>query len=236
MALSPNQVADCMWIVGWTPPLGISQHADGSVTVTDPQAKKRAIAFYDVALAVCQAESQFNPKAKNTGSSASGLWQIMVSVHKDKIAQEIQRWTNDLGHPVTIFDPIVNTAVAQRVHASGWGPWETYTNGAYKKYLGHGPKVFAYLTSKAHFNQDMQTLTANLTSDAAYAEAATFLSPGGILVNNQLTGWAGDLLAGIAAWALPIGVFVLGAILVILGLWLVAGKPGGNLAKKLPGV
>jgi hypothetical protein len=235
--MTPNQVADCMFVVGWLPPLGITVHSDLSVTVTDAAAKKACVRFLDVALAVCEAESGFNPKMKNAKSSASGLWQIMVSVHGPEIAAEIKRWEGELGKTgLTVFDPIVNTGVAREISNGGWGPWkETYASGKYKKFLGHGEKAYAYLTSKAHQRKDMNALVANLTSDAAYAQAATFLLPGSTLINGAPE-WASSLLAMIAAWALPIGVFFLGVVLFVLGLWLIAGKPGGDLAKKLPGV
>jgi len=91
----------------------------------------------DTAIAVCLAESGGEITAKNAGSSASGLWQIMVSVHKDKIGER------------DVFDPVVNTDVAAQVwdDAGGkWTPWEVYTSGAYKTHLGQGEAVHAYLS------------------------------------------------------------------------------------------
>lgn len=69
-------------------------------------------------VAVALAESGGNPKADNPSSTAQGLWQVMVSVHGDKIAGR------------DINDPVINTDVAHTIYkdAGGWTPWEVYNN------------------------------------------------------------------------------------------------------------
>jgi hypothetical protein len=79
-----------------------------------------------IAAAIALAESGGNPTAKNPGSNARGLWQIMTTAHGDKIAGR------------NIFDPAVNADVARKVYVEAgkkWTPWAVYNSGAYKKHL-----------------------------------------------------------------------------------------------------
>jgi len=225
--MTPNQVADAMWISGWTPALGIRQHEDGSYQVTNQDVHRKAIAFYDVALAVCQAESSFNPLATN--GNAKGLWQIMTSVHEKLIAEEVHRWEVELGRKPNVYHPLVNTSVAHRLYGqSGWQPWETYTNGAYKKYLGHGAAAVKYLLSPAHINRDMQSLEANLISNQAYVDAVGVVVPG-IGIASAIDSKIAPILDFLQKGAAEVGVFLLGVVLLILGVvYLVSQSKAGK--------
>lgn len=242
--MTPNQVADAMWIAGWGVPLGIQVHSDGSYVIKDADVHKAAIHFYDVALAVCQAESSFNPLATN--GNAKGLWQIMTSVHTKLIADEIHRWEVELGRKPNIYHPLVNTSVARVLYQqSGWKPWEVYTTGAYRKYLGHGAAAMKFLLSPAHINRDMESLEANLISDEAYADAAGIIGGPIAGVTVGLPDTIGKVLEFVKGGAMSIGVFALGAVLLILGVvYLVSQSKAGKavigntpagIAKKVAG-
>lgn len=220
-----EQVVDAMAVAGWMPDLGVSLREGGQHS-TNPEAKRAAIAFFDTALAVCKAESGFNPKADNPSSSAIGLWQIMQSVHKDMIAHEIDRWSSEFGKPVDITNPVVNTACAQRLFAErSWQPWEVYNNGTYRRHLGMGAKGYAravqYATDPARLNALKDEFATGRALGAAIGGA---LMPVSGVVNDP-DGWIGQALSGIASFAAPVGVFILGALLLLVGLWIAAGNP-----------
>ena len=76
--------------------------------------------------ALAMAESSGDPNAHNP-SGASGLWQIMPSHASDK------GWT----YGTNFYDPATNARMAYFVlHHQGYSAWTTYTNGAYRKFLG----------------------------------------------------------------------------------------------------
>jgi hypothetical protein len=87
-----------------------------------------------IAAAVAVAESGGNPRARNPISSATGLWQIMQSVHS-------------VAHPTWTFAWLYvpqNNAHAAYVVSSGghnWKPWVTYTSGAYLRFLPSARRV-----------------------------------------------------------------------------------------------
>jgi len=73
------------------------------------------------AMEVAGAESGYVATAANPGSTARGLYQIMLSAHPGLLPGS--SWS----------DPYANARAAKTVHdnARGWTPWATYTNGAY---------------------------------------------------------------------------------------------------------
>lgn len=78
-----------------------------------------------IASAIAMAESSGNANATSAnpaGGRNLGLWQI---------------WT---GNPGSTLDPGGNARTAIRLSRNGtdWGLWETFTNGAYKQFLGKG--------------------------------------------------------------------------------------------------
>lgn len=219
--LSPSQIGLLMAAVGWLPPMGYIEHQDGTLTYDSP-VKAKAIAFFDQAIAVCLAESGGNTLSKNkntNGSTDSGLWQIN-SVHSALIAQQAA-WIQGelkLAKKPSVFHPLVNTACAHELfNGSSWHPWDS-SRSNWSKHRGHGAKVYALLTTKKYRAHLSDLLTANLIDDAGFAEAATFVVPGAALVNNDLvTDPMGSLLDFIKKLGIPVGVFLLGLILLVLG-------------------
>lgn len=231
MILSPKQIGLVIYEVGiWGP--------GGS--------KEQVEKWLDVAIAVCLAESGGNTNAKNATSSARGLWQIMVSDHEDKIKQEIERWWGEDGWPgknidapegyrmPDIFDPRVNTGVAARVYyeaGKSWKPWEAYNTGAYKRHLGHGKNVYAYLSSPEMVQQGLKELRQEIAlGRETMTTAAGVLSP--VLAQASDPGSLVDKILGFLQSAgVTIGVFIIAAILVILGIWFLLDKPLPPIAK-----
>lgn len=90
-----------------------------------------------VAYAVAMAESGGRPRAHNTnastGDNSYGLFQINMigNMGPNRRQQFHLKSNNDL------FDPLTNAKAAYAISNKGrdWGPWSTYKNGAYKKYL-----------------------------------------------------------------------------------------------------
>src|SRR5438309_180946 len=81
-------------------------------------------ALAPVMAAIAMAESGGNPHAYNA-SGASGLWQILGAVR-----------SSDQGR---LFSPTVNAREAVlKFRSQGLGAWETYTSGAYRKFLHKG--------------------------------------------------------------------------------------------------
>lgn len=75
-------------------------------------------------VAVCRAESGFVVEVKNKNSSASGLFQILWSVHKQYDQRKL------------LSDAAYNTKAAYDIYKSqGLRAWVAYSSGAYKKYL-----------------------------------------------------------------------------------------------------
>lgn len=168
-----------------------------------------AAKFYQTATAIALAESGGDTNAKNPNSSASGLFQIMVSAHKDKIGGR------------DIFDPAVNVDVARMVYqaaGNSWSPWQAYTTGAYKKYMDD-----ADLPDKNDFKVSPGEVAGNLGD----AVSAPFKLAAGITQ---------DVMRWLASGALVIGASLLALVLFGLGVWLLlsntkAGKTAGDAAK-----
>lgn len=167
--------------------------------------------FLDDAIAICLSESGGRTDAKNPNSSASGLWQVMVSVHRDKIGSQ------------DIFDPVVNTRVAHRIYddAGGWTPWEVYNNGSYKKNKGHGKDVYAYLKllTETELGEELAKTTGKIVPGGGLVTAATKISPTNIA---ELIMKSGKV----------VGLFVMAVVLVILGIWfIISSTKTGKVAK-----
>jgi hypothetical protein len=88
-----------------------------------------------VAVAVALAESGGDPKAHNAvpPDDSYGLWQINMLGSLGPA----RRREFDLDSNRELFDPKENAQAAWEISGKGdsFGPWSTYTNGAYKKYL-----------------------------------------------------------------------------------------------------
>ncbi|TDP96589.1 transglycosylase-like protein with SLT domain [Labedaea rhizosphaerae] len=101
------------------------------------------------AVAVALAESGGDPKAHNgvPPDNSYGLWQInMIGALGPDRRHQYHLKSND-----ELFDPATNARVANSISSDGhdFGPWSTYTNGAYKKYL-HKARVAAHHATKTH--------------------------------------------------------------------------------------
>lgn len=91
-----------------------------------------------MAYAIAMAESGGRANAHNgnasTGDNSYGLFQINMlgAMGPARLKQYGLSSNNDL------FDALTNAKVAYKMSKGGtnWGPWSTYTNGAYKKYYG----------------------------------------------------------------------------------------------------
>ena len=88
-----------------------------------------------VAVAVAMAESSGDPRAHNPvpPDNSYGLWQInMIGSLGPARRDEF-----DLDNNRELFNPAENAKAAWAIsgHGDSFGPWTTYTSGAYKKYL-----------------------------------------------------------------------------------------------------
>jgi len=227
MALNATELAIVMVAARFTPP-GFKHPFTGS-----NDAQRKQIAWWDNAIAVAGGESDLNPDIVNPqiigGKQAVGLWQVMTPVNKPDLIESRKR-------------PYSNTLAARTLYESRkWQPWDSSKGSHRESWRGHGASVFAYINSKTPQELTSLGIGIGLPGAEGVDEYVLPIPVGptkeGIKeVVDDIPAWLSGVLTAIAGWALPIGVFLLGVILLVLGLWLLAGKPGGNLAKKLPGV
>ena len=217
------------FVGGWGPDTGVRK--GGDIPKRGDVSRERAIAWLDTAIAVCLAESNGNTAAANPTSSARGLWQIMVSVHKEKIAASTEYYKKlDGGNPtVGILDPRVNTAVAREVYsdAGGWRPWETYTDGSYKTHLGHGEKAYTYVVNNLREGGREQLIEK--VRDGFRFDLPDINLPGVPSVPNPVR----DVLVAARDGLVTIGVALAGAALIIVGVvfFLSQSKTAKGVAK-----
>ncbi|MFD9893621.1 transglycosylase SLT domain-containing protein [Amycolatopsis sp. NPDC059027] len=103
----------------------------------------------ETAVAVAMAESGGNPHAHNgtPPDNSYGLWQInMLGSMGPARRHQFHLHSNS-----ELFDPDENAKAAYAIagHGKNFGPWSTYTNGAYKKHLAAARKAAAEV-SKHH--------------------------------------------------------------------------------------
>lgn len=168
--------------------------------------------FITCAVAIILAESGGNPKAKggpnSNGTFDWGLWQIN-DVHKKSFPGS---WGDRL-------NPKTNTEMASDIFndAKGFGPWSSWEAGygPYRNYMDVAGECAGYVALKGE-----------VALGQAYAEAMGKLVPGGALANTAglaAEKVAKDPIGAVLTFAkeagLVLGVFVLGAVLLILGLW-----------------
>ncbi|MER7016061.1 type VII secretion target [Saccharopolyspora sp. NPDC000359] len=93
------------------------------------------------AVAVAMAESDGNPRSHNDTppDDSYGLWQINMLGDLGPARRE----QFDLGSDKDLLDPGENAKAAYEIANGGkdFGPWSTYTNGAYKKHLDEAEKA-----------------------------------------------------------------------------------------------
>lgn len=82
------------------------------------------------AAAIAMAESSGNPTSAGdvglggSGATSFGPWQIHIPAHPEYTAAQL-------------YDPATSAAAAYKISSSGtnFGPWSTYTSGAYRQYM-----------------------------------------------------------------------------------------------------
>jgi len=236
---SPNEIAGLIyWVGGWGP---------NKIKPIDTAGKNRVIKWLDTAIAVCLAESggvveKTNGEGKD---KVYGLWQIKTSVHQAIVFSATFRY-----HTKTALHPLANTAMARDVYkeANGWSPWTAYKNGAYKAHKGHGAAAYEWLHNRQNletFKTKLGTLGYPIVSISAEDIAGSNASIiGDDLVGSNLGEQAGKVkdavtsgietvLKALKDSGIVVGVFLLGAILLILGVLFMAQRAG--VAKKVPG-
>ena len=241
--MTPQTIGTLMYDCSWAPKgPDIKKRGDGYVWEHSPDRKNAFIRFMDTAIAVCLAESDGDPSAKNAHSSARGLWQVMVSVHEDKIAEEVKYVKSEYGRDADILDPVVNTRVAKRIFddAGGWSPWEAYNNGSYKSRIvkGSGKRVYNELFSQKALDEGVEKLRQERLLGYATAQAAAWAMPGGSLITQA---GRSDTITRILEYVTyagsAIALFLAAGVLVILGVWLLVSgtvrKTATNLAREV---
>lgn len=111
-----------------------------------------------IAVAVAKAESSGDTSARNPKSGTDrlgdyyrGLWQIST-VHKQ--------------YPDAVcYDALGNANAAYAISGGGtnWKPWETYTNGAYKKYLDEATTAAGSSTATGGSAGSLTAVTGDIT-------------------------------------------------------------------------
>lgn len=119
----------------------------------------------DIAVQVIMAESGGRTNAYNnrscgknldgTTAHAVGLMQICtVNAGVAGFSKDVKTFTEQMKNPVN------NVKAGKAIKDSqGWGAWETYTNGSYRRFKGQNPRV--------SINHDKNSLTDNTVVDTA---------------------------------------------------------------------
>lgn len=98
-------------------------------------ARSAGMANPQVMAAIAMAESGGNPKAHNPvpPDNSYGLWQVnMLGAMGPARRKEYGISSND-----ALYNPAINARAAAKIlKGQGLTAWSTYTNGAYKKYMG----------------------------------------------------------------------------------------------------
>ena len=239
--LTPNQIAVLIYWVGifgpqsaLQTPTYINNQGQTQVEIPKPGSpeRKRVENWLDTAIAICLAESGGDTQAKNA-SGASGLWQIMLPLHQDLVnsaATVVEGWDkqpsqgNHLGvtpaeggATYTVWDARVNTYAAGEVYkAAGykWTPWQSYTTGAYKKELGHGKAAYAFLTNPSNIEHEKKAIDTIIKQDHVIGGIGPISVPS----------WMQPIIDFLKSAGITVGVFLIGAVIVLLGAWLVISK------------
>ena len=237
--LTDNEIAICIAHANWGP----------------GKTSRDAVTFLDVAIAVCRAESGGDPNSDNPGSTAKGLWQILLSAHPEVDAKRVH-------------DPVYNTQMAKAIYdgAHGWTPWVGYTSGAYRSHLGHGQAAYNWLrtASSAQGTAALKSAQSKGTSqtvildgssvqNASYLNPLTPLGPAGGMLGDLLglpgigpgitNGQGGGIGSGLGSLLNPsdwftkiyngmktVGVFILALVIGILGLIFILKDTGPGKA------
>ncbi|HET9144149.1 NlpC/P60 family protein [Actinophytocola sp.] len=113
-------------------------------------------------VAVCKAESGFRVEAKNPSSSASGLFQILWSVHKQYDQRKL------------LSDAAYNTKAAYDIYKSqGKRAWVAYTSGAYQKYMNEARQGVAQAANVTG-NPSLPGSSGTANGDSGTTPAVTY--------------------------------------------------------------
>lgn len=153
--------------------------------------------------AIAWKESRFVSDARNPtdksqrqsdGRVAAGVWQIMTRLPEDKIVSQ------------GFYDGATNARMARSLFESsirngysGYRPWGFSTDAEAK----------AYGVAHNKFPGEHGSLLGSIVSD---------LNPA-----NALGGVAGEVRSVLASFAMPVGLGLLGGLLLLLGVWLLIG-------------
>lgn len=182
--------------------------------------------FFDKVIAICSAESSFNPRAVN--GRHKGLFQIDTVLHADKIKGQ------------DIFDPIVNIRVAAAVSRESFKaghdqfrPWTSYTgkSPAYLSSRGWGKRAYDYVAKTGGrggpLRDDNPSLGVQIGGLGIGALANGVDSAGGVIDGFQAA------FSFVKNAAPVIGLFLLGLLALIVGFALIIRKtPVGATAEK----
>lgn len=179
----------------------------------------------DTAIAVALAESGGNTAARNPGSSARGLWQVMESVHKDKVAAAVKD-AKPLFKPEfeNLDNPVINTAVARKIYsdAGGWRPWEVYNNGDYRKHLGHAASAIAFYKDQTKRHAFARKLATTYYNPAFAGEAQGLNTPLEAVTKDPssfLSGAFGGMIDFARQAGITVAIFLVGLVVLVLGIW-----------------
>jgi len=214
MILTPNQIGVLAYGSNWGP---------GTPGAGD----KNTIDFLEKLVATAHGESNWNTDAVN--GQAVGLFQIMTELHKDLIGDRDMR------------KPHYNVQVAKQLSDGDkrkgldpFHPWEAYNKktAQYKAGLGHGKSVYEYLKSKGH-SALLQEYIA--ISGVDVGEAIDVDQQVGDAIIDNIPDPVGKVLTFVKDAGVATGVFVMGGLLLILGLWFLiahskVGKTAANVA------
>jgi hypothetical protein len=153
------------------------------------------------AVAVALAESGGDPGAHclncaGVPEDSQGLWQINLNAHPQY-------------QGINMYDPLTNAKAAFAVSSGGsnFNPWSTFTNGAYKKYLGVASNVLGLIGGAAG---GAVGGASSAVSSATGAVSSAGGAVGGAIntataTANSVTGAAGSVASSIASLATNIG-------------------------------
>jgi len=194
MILTPNQVALLCWAANWLPQ---ESSLPDSVFVK----------FLDTVIAIAHGESGWNTAAVN--GQYVGLFQIGTETHKDRIGDR------------DMLLPHYNVQVARELSYESFKsghdkfrPWEAYTKKTpgYLSGKGHGKAALKYLRSKPQSELEQEAMQLSGADPGEAVESDPLTALGGA-VGNPLDSAFGFIKKA----AVPVGAFLLGAILLILG-------------------
>lgn len=155
-----------------------------------------------IAVAIALAESGGNPRAHNKTppDNSYGLWQINMLGNLGPARRKQFGLTSN----EQLFDPATNAKAMAAISNGGknWRPWTTYTRGTYLRFMQRGNAV------------------SSGTSDTPVQS-----TPVGVASNvSDFAGYLSDP----AVWR-KVGLYLLGFILIILGIVLIVGLKANSL-------